>query len=955
MTPEQWKEVERLYHCAIELQPDKQAQFLDDSSVDEEVRREVESLVAHRQKQPSFIERRGLDVAADMFRQNPSINLVGRTIGHHEVRAFIGAGGMGEVYRAHDTRLSRDVAIKVLPAQFSEDPERLRRSEREAKLLASLNHPNIGAIYDLEESDGFQCLVLEFVEGRTLAEQLERGRIPLREALDINRQIAEALEAAHEQGIVHRDLKPGNIMITSSGSVKVLDFGIAKMFEPRSDEGATKDSDSASAGLVLGTPSYMSPEQARGKPIDKRTDVWAFGCVLYEMLSGRRAFQGETVTDTLAAVVERDPDWEAVPNTVPEKIQDLLHRCLQKDVRQRLRDIGDARIQIEEIGRQPAATGGLSVTRSHRPPPPLLSRFGIAGWILAGGFMIVLAALLWASWRSPAPTPTPIRFEIPIPENQFRNSFFAVSPDGRHLAFVGSGGDLWIRSLDSLAPRQLAGPESTTTNSFMLFWSPDSRFVAYAVGGKLKKFDVTGGPAQILCDVPAGAFGGTWNRDGVIVFGILNGGIMRVSAAGGAASPLTVLDPAKNFIGGHVFPTFLPDGRHFLYATTAGPQGGPAFIGALDKKPQEQSYREVLPKAGYLGYAPSENEPGHLIYLLEGSLMAQQFDARQLELIGDPVLLAEHVQNFSVSSNGVLVYRPEAMPQNYQLTWVDRHGKTIGTIGEPGTYSSVSVSPDGTRAAVGKTSGNKNDIWIVDLVRGTSDRLTFGPLVAIGPRVVWSSNGDRVAFSWLHGDGAELVVKPVSGATEETTLAKSTGLIPQSWSQDGRFILYTARDQKTKLDVWVLPLDGRKPVRLLGSEFNEVAPQFSPDGKWMAYHSDESGRNEVYVRSFSAGSAAVSPSVGPKFLVSKAGGTNFEWRADGKELFYFSLDGTLISADVTSIPKIGEPNVLFKHHADVIAGDVAPDGGRWLLGMPVGQSPRTDLTVVLNWQAGLKR
>ena len=486
MSPERWKEIERVYQRSVELPPEGRRQFLAESCGDVEIRREVESLLAQQGNAPSFIEQRGLDVARDMMTANPAGVLVGRTIGHYEVRAFIAAGGMGEVYRARDSRLGRDVAVKVLPHRFSEDIEQLRRSEREAKLLASLNHPNIAAIYDLEESDGIRCLVLEFVEGQTLAERLKRGRLPLGEALEISRQIAIALEAAHEQAIVHRDLKPGNIMIVASSAVKVLDFGIAKMLEPQTETDGPTNIDSA--GVVLGTPSYMSPEQARGNPMDKRADIWAFGCVLYELLTGRQAFQGGSVTDTLAAVLTADPDWNRLPEDTPVGIRRLIERCLRKDRNRRLQTIADARIEIEEARAEPSKDQSVLPARSRR-------RESMA-WALVGLLAVsISAALVLGRFHALAEAPE-MRLEITTPPTDYPYSF-SISPDGRQLAFTATRDGrsaLWIRPLDSATAQPVPGTEGARNNRIdSPFWSPDSRSLAFFADSNLKRIDIDGG------------------------------------------------------------------------------------------------------------------------------------------------------------------------------------------------------------------------------------------------------------------------------------------------------------------------------------------------------------------------------------------------------------------------------------------------------------------------------
>ncbi len=855
----------------------------------------------------------------------------GTRLGPYEILALIGAGGMGEVYRALDPRMGREVAIKVSAERFSD------RFSREVHAVAALNHPNICHLYDV----GPDYLVMELVEGHP-----PKGPLPVETALNYARQIADALEAAHEKGIVHRDLKPANIKITPEGTVKVLDFGLAKLAEPpvsgtSPDHSPTLTLEHAtSAGIILGTAGYMPPEQARGKRVDKRADIWAFGVVFYEMLTGEQPFEGETVSDTLAAVLEREPHWERVP----AKVRRLLQSCLEKDPRKRLRDIGDVWRLLDEA------------------PAPQAKHVSWIPWIAAAALAVALGAALWAPWRAAPPAAEVMRFQIPLPEKtDVANAAFAVSPDGRWLAFLVRGPDglyrHWVRALDSLEARELPGSQSIYDTPF--FWSPDSQFIAYDAGGKLKKIAAVGGPAQTLCDLPGLAVGGSWNRDGVILVGTIGGGVLRVSAAGGTPSPVTQLDSSHKGVG-NVFPAFLPDGRHFLYFSGPAGSGGQVFFGSLDVKPAEQNTKPLLTGSNVIAAsvlsadAGSTSGIGRLLFVREKTLLAQGFDIRHLELAGDAVPVAERVDNFSVSENGVLVYRT-GVGQVSQLTWLDRQGKTLGTVGDIGVYNDVVLSPDATRAVVSRVGDNGQDLWLMDLAHGGSIRFTFAAGVAnIG---VWSPDGARIAFSSLKSGGADLYQKPVGGTKDEELLLKSNDFkIPTSWSRDGRFLLYNVLGFKTKGDVWVLPLESRKPVQLLGTEFEEADGQFSPDGKWIAYQSDESGHNEVYVRPFLADSAGGAPSVGPRSLISKGGGTTPFWREEGRELFYVSPDRTLMAVAVSSnqVLPFGEPKALFKR-LEAITGDVAGDGKRILAALPAAQSTPAPFTVVLNWQAALKK
>jgi serine/threonine protein kinase len=893
-------------------------------------------------------------------------------LGPYEVLAAIGAGGMGEVYRARDAKLGRDVALKVLPDAFARDAERMARFQREAKSLASLNHSNIASIYGLEDSGSTHALVMELVEGPTLADRIRSGPIPIEEALPIAKQIAEGLEYAHERGIVHRDLKPSNVKVTSDDAVKILDFGLAKTMQAETGFGDATTSPTLSAmatqsGVLLGTAAYMSPEQARGKLVDRRADIWAFGCVLYEMLTGKMAFGGGVVTDTLAAVLKSEPDWSLLPAGIPTRVRVLLQRCLQKDPKQRLRDIGDARISLDEV-----LSGAPDATLAGDSPVALPRWRRALPWAMAALLLFTLGPIAFLYFRETTPAPAlPMRLQIPLPDKTAIsiNGTFAVSPDGRQLAFSATGSDgvsrLWIRPLDSLEARPLPGTEAPQFPPFS--WSPDSKSIAFDAGGKLKKIDISGGPAQTLCDLRGVAVGSSWNRDGTIVFGLSPGPIMRVSADGGIPLPLTNSDASRGDTA-DLFPSFLPDGRHFLYARFSTAENKGIFVGSLDAKPEEQNSKPVTSDVESSFVSPSDGS-GRVLFIREGSLLAQPFDTQRLELSGEPVTLAEHVGTFgsyaflSVSTNGVLVYRAGTEEENLQLTWFDRQGRALGTAGEPRSFLSVAPSPDGARVAFSEFTSSAGaagfGLWILDVSRGTSTRLTFGSGAA---DAVWSPDGKQIIFD-SRQDG--LYEKPTSGAKDEKVLLKSSDhLLPTSWSRDGRFLMYTTRDSgpNAKAALWELPLEGdKKPVPFLRTEFNEQDGRFSPDEHWVAYTSDESGRDEVYVRPFSLGAAEAASGAGGGLLISNGGGTEPRWRGDGKELYYRALDGKLMAAEIALTPAFhaGIAKALFQMppeggpSAGLSTWDVAPDGKRFL--MPVPQSTTTPFTVVLNWQAGLKK
>jgi Tol biopolymer transport system component len=881
----------------------------------------------------------------------------GYRLGFYEIRAPIGAGGMGEVYRAGDTKLKRDVALKILPEAFARDADRMLRFQREAEVLASLNHPNIASIYGVEESSGTRALVMELAPGPTLAERISDGPIPEDEAIHIARQIAEALEYAHEKGVIHRDLKPANVKITPEGAVKILDFGLAKALSgddsaitgdagnsPTLTMGATK------AGVILGTAAYMSPEQARGKNVDRRADIWAFGVVLAEMLTGKRLFRGEDMSEILASVIKEEPRWE----TVPERFRPLLRRCLEKDPRRRLRDIGDAMALLE-------ATATPIAVQSAAAP----ARRPWAAWTAAVLFFVLAAAAVpfsVAHLREKPAVAQPMRFEIPAPPKASFEVYTSLSPDGRRLAFTAYSPDgvprIWIRDLETLQARQLAGTE----NPASLWWSPDSRYVAFGRGQQLKKIDVAGGPAQTLCESKNAVGSGAWSKSDVIVFGGRGTGpLQQVSSAGGTPSPLTQLDTARQETF-HSFPSFLPDGRHFVYfRRSSNVENSSISLGSLDAKPEEQNSKRLIPSQFSAAYAASSTPgAGHLLFLRDGTLMAQAFDEEKLELTGEPVPVAEQVGssnqygNFSASANDVLAYRTGAAG-TLQLTWFDRNGKSLGTVGEPSLFARLALSPDSTRAAVRRSTAS-GDLWLMDFMRGVSTRFTFDPSQNDFP--VWSPDGSRIVFHSNRGSRFDLYQKASNGAgTEELLLKSDQDKTPTAFSRDGRFLLFSSQDPKNGTDLWVLPMEGdRKPVPVLQTEFNERNAMFSPDMRWIAYGSNESGRAEVYVRPFAAPGSGTSATSG-KWQVSKDGGDFPHWRQDGKELYFRLPGGAVMAVQVTPTPttfEAGVPHVLFNYPAQ--AGvEPAPDGNRFLVEAFQQDQAAAPITVVLNWQSALRK
>ena len=865
----------------------------------------------------------------------------GTRLGPYKIVAAIGAGGMGTVYRARDLRLGRDVAIKVSAERFSD------RFEREARAIAALNHPSICTLHDV----GPNYLVMELIDGPTLADRIAKGPVPLDESLRIARQVADALRTAHDRGIIHRDLKPANIKVTSDGVVKVLDFGLAKHGEPGGVDGNPEElptmPPATQVGTILGTAAYMAPEQALGHVVDKRADIWAFGVVLYEMLTGRRLFQGTTTSDTLAAVLTTEPEWDPIPAAV----RPLLQRCLVKDPKRRLRDIGDVDLAIEI---------GSAAAFETRASAPWLA------WIVAGLALVALASLALVHFREqPRAAAASMRFQIPPSVTLAASGNVGLSPDGRQLAFLAVGEDglvrLWIRAMDSLEVRPLVGSE-TAANAPPFFWSPDGHFIAFDAGGVLKKLNVSGGPAQTLCDLPATAIGGSWNSRGDIIIGNVLGGLLRVPETGGPAMPVTTVDSARNVRD--LLPTFLPDERHFIYLRVGGtPADTGVYLGTLDATPDAHRTRRLMPYVQGITYAASgDRGPGRLLFVREGTLMAQPFDDRRLEFAGDAVPLADHVGAyldtafFSTSQNGILVYRT-ADPA-FPITWLDRHGTVVERVSDPGQYASLALSPEGRRAVVSLTNPRNRanaDLWLVDLSRGGSrTRFTSAPGVR-ADFPVWSPDGSRIAFR-LDGEGGNgLFQKRVAtGQDEQELLSSARGLLtPTSWSPDGRFLLYADTEATTGWDLWVLPLDpsesssAGKPVPFARTRFNEEAGRFSPDGRWIAYVSNATGINEIYVRAFAMDGGHGSAGAGDNILVSNGGGTAPRWRRDGKELFYVAPDGKMMAVGVSAGPSFapGKPAPLFQTPPATVFGDVTADGQRFLM----VQSGAAPFTVVLNW------
>jgi serine/threonine protein kinase len=881
----------------------------------------------------------------------------GLHLGPYEILAPLGAGGMGEVWRARDTRLGRDVAIKVLPEHLSAHPEARARFEREARAISSLNHPHICTLYDVGREDGVDFLVLELVEGESLAERLRRGPLPAETLLPTAIEIADALDRAHRSGVVHRDLKPGNIMLTRGGT-KLLDFGLARSALPPAAASNLTSTPTltrplTAEGAIVGTFQYMAPEQLEGKETDARSDLWAFGAVLYEMTTGKRAFEGPSQASLIGAIMNKEPaPIRGLAPGAPAGLERVVGRCLAKDPDDRWQTARDVVNELRELaGIGPASSSAHAVVADLPARRP--ERRPIVAWIVAGVSVVVALAALGVLVLRPWPHRDTARFSVLVPEARTLE-WPRISPDGRTLAFLGSDSTgktmIWVRPLNSLTAVPLAG----TDGAGRPFWSPDSRYLAYFLSSQLKKIPVNGGPPQLVCEVRGGS-DGTWGSRGEILFdGSQGDSIRQVSAEGGEAGPATSVDRKRGELY-HAWPCFLPDGRHFLFVSYGrGRDDSQLEVGTLGGKGAKVLGRVQT----RVDYSPD----GYVLYASDGTLMARRFDERGLRFTGEPFPVAERIRcspadraNLSVSAQGTLAFMPGASSDARQMLWVDRTGRTLGAVGPPAAYNNAVISPDGTRIVYSMTdpgSGN-DDLWVRDLRRDVASKLTFDPGNEIWP--VWSPDGSRIAYA---ADGAGpfiVMMRPANGMGSPDTLFRSSGNSgPNDWARDGGWLAFTNFDAGNG-DIWTLPVGaGGKAQPFLKSTFNKRTPMFSPDRRWVAYSSNESGRPEIYVQPF--------PGPGGKWQVSTHGGLDPRWRADGKEIYYLSLESELMAVPLTTATdfQAGIPVMLFDRTmpfgpATRNRYDVAADGKRFLVIVPAEGRTSAGFTVVMDWTAELRR
>jgi len=879
----------------------------------------------------------------------------GTKLGPYEIMAPLGAGGMGEVYRAKDTRLDRTVAIKILPQQVSNDPTRKQRFEREAKTISGLNHPHICVLHDIGSQDGVDYLVMECMEGETLAARLQKGALPLEQLLKYGSQIADALDKAHRAGIVHRDLKPGNIMLTASGA-KLLDFGLAKPLAPVVSgvtlTAAVPSSPVTQEGTIVGTFQYMSPEQVEGKEVDGRSDIFSLGAVLYEMVTGKRAFEGKSQLSVASAILEKDPEpIRATKPVTPPALEHAIQRCLVKDPEERWQVARDLAMELNWIAKGNSQADAAPVHIVERKRTSWLT-LGLAGLALAVG--LIAGTLFWQTRKEPEST---MRFLAPF---SFPARDMAIAPNSHTVAIVGyqeaiRKNVIWLYELGAAEPKSL--PE--TEGADFPFWSPDGKSLAFFADGKLKRAEIAGGPVQTICEAPTGR-GGTWNKDGVIVFtpsGQLIDGLYEVSASGGTPKRITLPDQAKGE-NSHRWPQFLPDGKHFLYlAANVSGQTEPdaIYVGALGSDEKKFLVKSTA-NASYVA-------AGYLLYCRENTLFAQRFDADRLELSGEATPVLTSVQFLPriayvvyAAGGGTILAQKESVVSLSTLDWFDRAGKFLTNAGKPDNYSNVTLSPNGKLIALDKTDpGTQNaDVWIYDAVAGSHKRLTFDPAIDAMP--VWSPDGSQVVFASSREHLFNLYVKKSDGSQEEKAVYAQgnkdiADLYPGSWSPDGKFVLYT---HSTELRV--MDMTTHQPRPFLNGNFVLRSGQISPDGKWAAYASNETGKWEIYVTSF--------PEARGKWQVSSGGGTQPKWRGDTKELYFMAPDAKIMAAPVSTRTSFeaGTPVALFQANPQEMVAtseqnvyDVSRDGQKFLVNTKAQQANTQPMSIILNWTASLKK